>query len=249
MTDLLDLPVFVVNLDRCPERLAATTKNIKDAGFKNVNRFRAVDGRNENELVEGWEAHGNPSFDAARVEFVKYKGEQGCALSHLNLWSHIIAEQIPMAVVFEDDVYFHKDWDTLSKRFWASTPPAHEAWDILFMGNQMELKAYGDILRVPVYTTHAYVITLMGARRLYDHYLNFPRGVCAIDCVMIETMWKTFQDQTPSAFTWLVWCGQNFPDPRAVGCNPNWAKRNTGLIFQDPIFGTDVRPRDDENIL
>lgn len=213
------------------------------AGFKDIRRFRAVDGAVDQELIEGWAAHGNPPFDPARTEFVTYKGEQGCALSHLNLWKHIINNEIEMSVVFEDDVYFHKDWSTLSSRFWKSTPPPPE-WDILFIGNQMELSAPGDILRVPTYCTHAYCITLAGARRLYNLYLTYPGGVCAIDCVMIETMWRTFQDLTPYAFKWLVWCGQNYPDPRAIGCDPNWAKRNTGLVFQDPIFGTFVRPRD-----
>lgn len=245
---LLSLPVFVINMDRCVDRLQATMKNIKDAGFMNINRFRAVDATNPDELATAWKVHGDPQFDPARIEFVKYKGEQGCMLSHLNAWKHIIDNKIPMAVVFEDDVYFHKDWEKLSKLYWGSTPPP-PMWDILFMGNQMEIKAPGEILRVPVYCSHAYVLTLNGAQRLYNHVLSksaFPNGICAIDCLLIETMWKLCMQQTPitesAPFNWLVWNGTMFRDERAT-IDPEWTKRNTGIVFQDHTFGTDVRPR------
>ena len=252
--DLYELPVFVINMDRCPERLSTTTHNIRTAGFNinNIQRFRAVDGSDENMLATNWAHHGNPPFDPSKPEFSTYKGEQGCTLSHLNLWKHIITEQIPMAVVFEDDVFFHKDWATLSKQFMDMTPPSSD-WDILFIGNQIEHEMAGDIIRVPVYCTHAYVITLDGAQRLYKHLLDrgaFPSGIYIIDCMLINSMWKMYKNKIGACtagagtapFNWLVWNGLNYPDSRALECDPKWAIRNTGLVFQDPVFGTDIRP-------
>lgn len=242
--DMFGLPVFVVNMDRCPDRLSTTMKRVIGAGFRNVKRFRAVDAADEESLLEAWKQHGNPKFDPERVEFVKYKGEQGCAVTHLNLWKHIIINNIEKAVVFEDDVFFHKDWDELAPEYWTASP---QNFDILYLGSQIELRIHGDICQVPVYCTHAYVITKDGAQKLYNHLLSkkaFPKGICAIDSCLIETMWKTVHGQKPS-FTWYVWNGLQYPDPKASE-DKEWAKRNSGLVFQDPAWGTFVKPRNPE---
>jgi GR25 family glycosyltransferase involved in LPS biosynthesis len=238
---LLGLPTFVINLDRCQERYYITSERIQKAGFTNIHRYRAVDAKNPAELSATWESHGNPKFDPARTEFVKWKGEQGCALSHLNIWRTIVNEKIPKAVVFEDDVFFHKDWDKLHTPFWSATP---NDYDILYLGSQLEIPSNSAICRVPVYCTHAYVITCEGAAKLYNHVLTgFPQGLCAIDSLLLETMYKSLGGQAP-VFNWYVWNGTHIPDPAAV-VDPEWAKRNRGLVFQDPVFGTDVKPRND----
>ena len=239
---MFDLPVFVVNLDRCPERLRKTIPKIEEAGFSNIVRWRAVDGRNQQELDEGWASHGNPKFDPARTEFVTYKGEQGCALTHLNLWRHIYTNGIEKAVVFEDDVMFHKDWKKLAPMYMMRTPTDY---DLIYMGSQMEMKCDANICRVPVYCTHAYVITCEGARKLYDLITTgFPRGICAIDSLLIEMMYR-YMATGEVPFNWWVWNGMMYYDARAY-LDPEWSKRNSGLVFQDPSFGTDVKPRNAE---
>jgi GR25 family glycosyltransferase involved in LPS biosynthesis len=145
-------------------------------------------------------------------------------------------EEIDKAVVFEDDVFFHKDWKQLAPLYMSATP---QDYDILYLGSQMEMRCDAKICRVPVYCTHAYIITREGARKLYDTITKgFPRGMSAIDSLLIETMYKL-----PHTFNWLVWNGMMYHDARAVA-HPEWAKRNCGLVFQDPAFGTDVKPRD-----
>ena len=42
---ILDLPCFIINLDRHPERLKYTIDNVRNAGFINIERFTAIDGK------------------------------------------------------------------------------------------------------------------------------------------------------------------------------------------------------------
>ena len=236
---LLQLPVLIVNMDRCEQRLETTMRRVKEAGFTDVTRFRAVDGQLADELASAWLIHGSPEFDQNNTDFNKYKGEQGCLVTHLNIWKHIIDYKMERVIVFEDDVFFHKDWCALAPEFFKATP---QDYDILYMGSQMELASNADVCVVPVYCTHAYVISQSGARKLYDHVTNTPGGMCAIDTIIINTMFKVCTRGMPSPFKWYVWNATRFRDDRAL-VNTEWAKRNHGLVFQDFAFGTFVKPR------
>jgi GR25 family glycosyltransferase involved in LPS biosynthesis len=231
------LPCFVVNMDRCRERWEVSERRIRGAGFRNVQRFRGTDAV-EDDLPAAWAEHGSPKFDPSDEEFVTYPGKQGCMLSHLNLWKHLIDTNTPRAIVFEDDVQFHKDWDSIAPRYLATTP---EEYDILYMGSQLDYWIDAHIIQTPVFCTHAYVITLEGARRLYDLLVREPRGVRTIDCMLIDHMKQRIFRMVPCPFVWYVWNGLKFPDPKAIS-DPDWAKRNTGLVFQDASLGTYVRP-------
>lgn len=233
---VLSTPAFLVNMDKCTDRLELSTKRIADAGFTNVQRWKAVDAREDN-LTEAWARHGSPTFNRSDTEFVTYPGKQGCMLSHLDIWKHIIDNRIPVAMVFEDDVEFHQSWAALAPKYFEATP---EPFDILYLGSQMEIDVNANITRVPVFCTHAYMITLEGARKLYSLLLSDPRGVSTIDCMLIDHMNRAMMG-IPSPFSWYVWNARMFPDPRA-SLSKDWAKRNHGLVFQDVELGTFVRP-------
>lgn len=250
--EILNYPAFIINMDRCTDRLDESTKRIIAAGFKDIRRWRAVDAKNAHALEEGWRVHGSPKKDPDRPEFEEFKGEQGVALSQLSLWKYIVDNRIPRAVIFEDDVAFHKDWETLASVFWNATP---KDFDVLYIGNQLEMYMPGEILQVPVYCLHAYIVTLEGAQKLYDCVLRRPQGMCAIDSVLIEYMWKHIHDLVeaarinamtcpPPPFTWYAWNATGYPDEKATE-HPEWRKRNTGLVFQDVKFGTYIRSRAD----
>lgn len=234
--DLLKTPVFLVNMDKCKDRLELSTKRIRDAGFTNVHRWKAVDAREDN-LVEAWMRHGSPKFNSSDEEFVTYPGKQGCMLSHLDIWKHMIDHKIPMAIVFEDDVEFHQGWFTLAPRYFEVTP---NDFDILYLGSQMEMHTNANVCRVPVFCTHAYVLTLDGAQKLYSLILSDSRGVSTIDCMLIDHMNRMVVG-IPCPFQWYVWNARMFPDKRA-SISKDWAKRNHGLVFQDVNLGTFVRP-------
>lgn len=235
--DIRNAPCFVINMDRCKDRLEKSVARIREAGFERAERFRAVDAVHD-PLGDAWQIHGNPMFDPSDTEFVTYPGKQGCMLSHLHLWKKIIDEGIPMAVVFEDDVCFHSKWGALAPRYYASTP---KDFDILYLGSQIDFWMDGHIVQTPVFCTHAYVITGQGARILYNLLLQDPKGVRTIDCMLIDHMKERVFRGTESRFQWYVWNGLKFPEEGALS-DPHWAKRNTGLVFQDVSLGTFVRP-------
>lgn len=236
-SDLQNVRCFVVNMDRSADRLEITLNRIKEAGFTNVERFKAVDASVDS-LEDNWALHGNPKKNITDREFFEYKGKQGCMLSHLNLYKKIIQNQIPLTIVFEDDVQFHKNWETLAPIYWNATP---KDWDILYMGSQIDFIMEGHILMTPVFCTHAYIITLDGAKKIYDFLINNENGVSTIDCMLIDHMKDVvFRNKKP-IFKWYAWNATMFVDTDAI-MDKGWTKRNTGLVFQDESFGSFVRP-------
>ena len=99
------LPVFVIN---GPEDYAArkwVEQQLVSVGVTSYERINGV-------VVE--------ADDCARLS-----GEgcqQGLALAHLSAWRRIAARQLPMALVLEDDVTWHRDFATLLPRYLAQAP-------------------------------------------------------------------------------------------------------------------------------
>lgn len=186
-------------------------------------------------------------MDPSDTEFVEtHKGKQGCLLAHLDVWRRIVDSGVEYATVLEDDVLFHRDWASLAPAYLHSTP---RDWDLLYLGAQMDCPSNAHIAQVPVFCTHAYVITRAGARRLYDLIVRDPLGVRTIDCMLIDWMKRQVYARAGRApFVWYVWNGTLVaPDPAAVA-DPLWASRNTGLVFQDAALGTFVREWHDVKI-
>lgn len=237
---VLDAPCFIINLDRRPDRWKLASKRCKEAGYTNIVRIRAVDGRSEEELHAGWSAHGSPEFNPRDQEFIHtLKGKQGCALSMLNVWKRIIEEKIPIATVFEDDAEFHRDWAQLAPEYWEQTPK--NPYSVVFMGHQPEHPPRHRVDCVPVFCLNACIFTLEGARFMYDLCIRAPGGMWTIDCIVKEYMEAVFYGRTPlpAKFRWYVWTCTDL-DPAAVKV-PEEAKKNMGLVFQDAYLDTDIR--------
>lgn len=237
---LLAAPAFVVNMDACADRWAAVRPRLEAAGFGDLRRWPGVDARKGEELQAAWAAVGWPRFDASDAEFVSYPGKQGCLLSHVALWRHILEAGLPVAVIFEDDVEFHARWAELAPKYYAATPTD---WDALYLGSQIDYfgGVPSHIMRTPVFCTHAYAVTAAGARRLLSTVLDSPRGVRTIDCMLIDAMKASVYFNTACPFQWYAWNGTLAPDPAATR-DAKWAKRNSGLVFQDAAMGSFVRP-------
>ena len=95
------MKVFLINLDKDVERLAAADAQFRAVGVE-YERFSAVyvkywsraeKNRHVNRF-RWWCATGRPPRD----------GEIGCALSHYTLFRRMVAENIPIACMIEDDV-------------------------------------------------------------------------------------------------------------------------------------------------
>lgn len=235
--NLLEQPAFVIYSSKlAPERKDFFTENIIKAGYKNMQIFEAVNGHDENEL--------NEAMNMFRINFANHigPGQRGCALSHLKLYLHMIENNIEICTIFEDDVYFHSDWCRLSKLFYENTP---KNFDVLFIGNQLtgNVKILPKINRNPCYCTHAYVVTLTGAKKLlylianWDYYRNEEYkncGVATIDIVIHNIQERILSGNLKKkTLIWYCWNGsnndcENRSDPKYRG----YEARNTGLVYQ-----------------
>jgi glycosyl transferase family 25 len=164
MTDLpAEAPVFLINLDRSPDRLAEFDAQARAMGLS-YERFSAVDGR-----------AGVP--EQLRAEFARSdrlsNGEVGCYASHLSIARRVVARGCSMALVLEDDAVLQPDFLECARQ---ATQVAPGGWDIIHLSTDFKRPAYriahldcGRALvrhaRLPA-NTAAYAISLAGARKL-----------------------------------------------------------------------------------
>ncbi|WP_309083169.1 glycosyltransferase family 25 protein [Chelativorans sp.] len=95
------MKLFVINLDRQPERLRRMARMLEGMGLS-FSRVSAVDGAQLSEEAIGrWCGHA--SFGAMRP------GAVACFLSHRECWRRVVDEGLPLAAVFEDDLHMADD--------------------------------------------------------------------------------------------------------------------------------------------
>lgn len=94
------LNVFLINLDKRPDRLAFVGAQLHNLGIP-FRRHEAVDGSTLN-------AQQRALFDDARFVLEQKKlpvaGEVGCAWSHRQIWQQMVDEKLPYALILEDDI-------------------------------------------------------------------------------------------------------------------------------------------------
>ena len=225
--DFLNAPCKVINLKKNTERWETTQKRLNDIGFSNFERFEAY---GQDRLKEGWDKLNNPKIaeHTKDLYFYRVAGKQGCFLSHVLIWKEMIDNNTPYMTIFEDDVLFHHLWDTLAPTYFEKTP---SDYDLLYLGSQIQGESKFHIDQVPVYCTHAYIITLEGAKKLYDLIINEPYGMYTIDGMLIDLMHA-------KRFNWYIWNGSFYPPEKKMA--EGWNVRNNGLVYQDENFGTDI---------
>ncbi len=119
----LSLRVYVINLDRTPERFSAfmaTNRHLSE-----VSRYAAVDGRQLDlaKLV----ARGLVADDV----LTSYsRNALGCTLSHVGLWAAAIESDRALTVA-EDDAIFNRHFERVADAALRELPPD---WDIVLWG-------------------------------------------------------------------------------------------------------------------
>lgn len=235
--EFLALPVFIINLDRrFDERYVECERRVRAAGFTDVRRWKAVDGSTE-DLSAHWAQHGSPAFNPTDDKF--RVPQQGCFLSYLHLFQHVLAEGIAQYVVFEDDIAFHPDWHIYAPLFWEATMVTFP--DLVYLGGQIDVPPTSQrIVRAPCFCTHAVFYThLAGTRKVYDALLNTPGGLRTNDCCLIDYQKAAYYGGHPCPFEWVCWDAREFG---AHGTHPEWIKRNCGLVHQDESYESDLEP-------
>jgi len=109
--------------------------------------------------------------------------------THREIWKKIIDEKISRANIFEENIFFTKNWDYIS-HFIKQTDPKT---DVIFMGNQVNIDTNKEVEKIPNSCLCAYNINYAGADKLLDLKND----------ILIE-----MEKEHPS-FTWTCWTEKN----------------------------------------
>ena len=231
---ILNKPAFVIHSSKLsPERKNFFTENITNSGYTNMQIIEAVNGYDLEELQIITQ-----KFNIFFADFLG-KGQRGCLLSHLKLYKYIIDNNIDICTIFEDDVYFHSEWDKLAPMYYRNTP---KNFDIIFIGNQSD----GDPNVLPrihqqaCFCTHAYIITLDGAKKLLKYILKLNyKNYNNIGLTAIDILIKFFQydvlggNINKNYFVWYCWNGcRNKCNNKYDSNHCGHEVRNMGLVYQ-----------------
>ena len=173
----MDQPkIFVVNLESSVDRREFIGSQLEKLDLL-YEIFPAVDGRKvpQEELDEFYDGKAAIAFFGRELT----RGEIGCAWSHLNIYRWMVDNQIPEALVLEDDVILNQDLKEILNR--RNLFPAD--WELVFLSYNNAVASVWD--RIPIYDgyklvkfvehpnwTSGYLITLEGAKKLLS--LGYP---------------------------------------------------------------------------
>jgi hypothetical protein len=247
--ELLNAPAFVVHMEAAKSRKPFFMNSTTNAGFTDIRIFPAVNAYNPAELESAIAELGNPKIHPIK------QGAIGCLASHLKLLLHIVQNKIPLATIFEDDVFFHPEWGTLGPRFLQNTPAD---FDVLFIGNQIDEALGGSTLparinKCSTFCTHAYVVTLKGASKLLQLILQWDwksdaanvvmsngaklTGLFCIDIIIKNIQMRILSGKLPkNTLIWYCWCGVHHTCQWNRRPLVGGDTRNTGLVFQCDSF-------------
>ena len=136
MSQLLNqYKLYVINLDRRHDRWIQTEQALQEKGFTNYERFSAIDGKlidtEQMKTLVDPKVYKDLGKIRKRDEDLGSVGAVGCYLSHYKLWQQIAQTGIP-AIIVEDDIEFHKNWESFSIVY--DTTPL-ENYDVVFLGH------------------------------------------------------------------------------------------------------------------
>lgn len=179
----MTIPTFVVSLARATERRAQICQHLENIGV----RYRLID------AVDGRSLSETERAELVEPGLVIHPGAIGCYLSHLEIYRAMDAENIPAALVLEDDA-------RLNPRFRSILDAGCQSMDFDYCF--LDSDDHND--RGPIYydrsdgiavapgvpafrlsagpqTTHAYMITLGAARRRLAHAFPIQKAIDLYD--------------------------------------------------------------------
>lgn len=107
----MTIPCFVINLKRSPDRRAAMVEKLSSLGIDH-SFIDAVDGKM---MTDAQRAAYAPTRRRLFIGHDLTDGEIGCLLSHRDVYRHMIAQNIPFALVLEDDTILSPDLPAVLK--------------------------------------------------------------------------------------------------------------------------------------
>lgn len=177
------IPVFVVSLARALDRRSEIRNHLDSLGIQ-YRLMDAVDGREMSEADRAKVVAPGISIHAGAI---------GCYLSHLNIYSAMLAEDIPLALILEDDARLSPRAVALLKQGFKSldfdycfldSDDHNDRGPIYYDRDEGVLVAdgvYAYRLSAGPQTTHAYLITLEGARQRMEHAFPIAKAIDLYD--------------------------------------------------------------------
>ncbi len=186
------IPVFIISLVEAADRRAYIERTLKDAGL-DFEFIDAVDGRQ-------FDVFNHPIYDAPKRRRILGRdltgGDLGIILTNVKIFNRMIKENIPRALILEDDVVLHDDFVPTLKKLETIPVP----FDMIrFLGSpkleRLKLRNVYEIdetYKLVRHTglpggSHAILITQTGAKKLLKH---MDKNAYPID-VLMGRSWKT----------------------------------------------------------
>ena len=170
---------YVINLARSLDRRAHITAELKKTGM-DYEMIAAVDGRDldvhDTAIVDPSLPFIDPSLPVVDIGLAA--GTAGCALSHLNVYRKIIADELDKALVLEDDVVLPSDIESLADAVGDKLVGAEVALLSYDSPNPVKMSREGSmhinsarVLALPIdirqpRSTGAYIVTREACERL-----------------------------------------------------------------------------------
>jgi len=231
--EILNAPAFVIHMD-IPEsknRRAFFTDNMTKAGFTDIRIVDGVDVRKDDSLLNA-----KQEFGVTNIHPNYSRGQLGATFSHMKAWKTFLDSGLPIATIWEDDVFFHPHFETLFQQFYKQTP---KDYDLIFMGNQSNPQANKqmnqDVNSLPCFCNHSYVITRKGAEILLTliQLTTKFKSLYTMDCMIIDYMKCMTKWEFLPFFKWYCWNGRRYPCKESEN---SLSVRNDGLVFQSDVF-------------
>ena len=231
---------MIMGLKRYTFRREYSAARLAVAGFSHIEYIDSFDGFH-NDVDEALGKLGVAFHPDLRP------GHKGCSYTHMKAWKDMIDEGVPFRIFFEDDALGHLDLPNgLGQKFWDATP---KNFDILYMGNMMNandptlMDPNALVVKVPTYCLHAYMLTLEGAKKMFElaKELNSKREhLNMLDIQLVQ--W-----QIEGKINWYCWNGtwtqKSFPTfdeglPWQAFQDVITPQKDTGLFWQNMRVGT-----------
>ena len=173
--------VFVINLDKSPERMATISKRLDklDIPFERISGVYGAD-LSEEEIAK---------YYCTKLNKKNYRrplglGEIGCYISHIKSWQTIVDRQLHCALILEDDIVIEDGLAELASELGKSS----DTFDIVKFFNKKTNPKIVDSVdftskyklcrfkKIPI-GNYAQLISLSGAKKLLKAYEKFGRPV------------------------------------------------------------------------
>jgi glycosyl transferase family 25 len=173
-------PAFYINLDENIKRNKTILSTLNKYNFKNIVRVPGINTKTIEKVNEYISIIDKDAYDKL-IQNNKMKqrsnhyeltnGSIGCYLSHINIYEHIVKNNIDYAIIFEDDCAINSD----PKFFWEKIKSLKIPEDAdIFLLNAVLLEEglTDEISKVLFFLClHSYIITNSGAKKILQNIL------------------------------------------------------------------------------